>query len=290
MKAFTDKVAVITGAANGIGLGIAQRCAQEGMKIVLSDIEEQALTKTEQDMKAAGADVLAVLTDVSNAKDVEALAEKTLKAFGTINLLFNNAGVADLGIGGGIWEFSLTDWEWILGVNLWGVIHGVRTFVPIMLAQESECHIVNTASMAGLLSYPAGGIYKVTKYGTITLSETLLLDLAKKNAKPKVSVLVPGIINTQIMASDRNRPNALQNETANASLRPEDEKRTMAWGQAIKEGMSPQQAADIVFQAIRNEKFYIFTHPEMKPLIQLRMEDILQERNPTNAFAGTDLT
>jgi NAD(P)-dependent dehydrogenase (short-subunit alcohol dehydrogenase family) len=289
MKAFKDKVAVITGAANGIGLGIAQRCAQEGMKIVLSDIEEQALTKTEEEMKAAGADVLAVLTDVSNAKDVEALAEKTLKAFGAVNLLFNNAGVADLGIGGGIWEYSLTDWEWIMGVNLWGVIHGVRTFVPIMLEQESECHIVNTASMAGLLSYPAGGIYKVTKHGIVTLSETLLLDLAKKNAKPKVSVLVPGIINTQIMASDRNRPNALQNETANVSLSPEDEKRTMAWVQAIKEGMSPQQVADIVFQAIRDEKFYIFTHPEMKPLVQLRMEDILQERNPTDAFAGTDL-
>jgi NAD(P)-dependent dehydrogenase (short-subunit alcohol dehydrogenase family) len=290
MKAFKDKVVVITGAANGIGLGIAQRCAQEGMKIVLSDIEEQALTKTEEEMKAAGADVLAVLTDVSNAKDVEALAEKTLKAFGAVNLLFNNAGVADLGIGGGIWEYSLTDWEWIMGVNLWGVIHGVRTFVPIMLEQESECHIVNTASMAGLLSYPAGGIYKVTKYGAVTLSETLLLDLAKKNTKLKVSVLVPGITNTQIMASDRNRPNALQNETAIVSLSPEDEKRTMAWSQAIKEGMSPQQVANIVFQAIRDEKFYIFTHPEMKPLIQLRMEDILQERNPTNAFAGTDLT
>jgi NADP-dependent 3-hydroxy acid dehydrogenase YdfG len=206
-----------------------------------------------------------------------------------VNLLFNNAGVADLGMGGGIWECSLTDWEWIMGVNLWGVIHGIRTFVPIMLEQETECHIVNTASMAGLLSYPAGGIYKVTKHGIVTLSETLLLDLAKKNAKPKVSVLVPGIINTQIMASDRNRPDALQNKTANVSLSSEDEKRTTAWVHAIKEGMSPQQAADIVFQAIRDEKFYIFTHPEMKPLVQLRMEDILQERNPTDAFAGTDL-
>src|ERR1700733_1304081 len=145
MKEFRDKVAVITGAASGLGRAMAERCVQEGMKVVLADVEVEALTKTEASMKASGATVLAIRTDVSEASDVEALAQKTLEVFGAVHLLCNNAGV---GTGSAIWKSTIADWEWIIGVNLWGVIHGVRVFVPIMLEQDTECHIVNTASMA----------------------------------------------------------------------------------------------------------------------------------------------
>ena len=161
MKNFKDKVAVVTGAASGIGKAIAQRCVQEGMKVVLADIEEKPLAQTGDDLKKAGATVLSVLTDVSKINDVEQLARKTLGDFGEVHLLFNNAGVT---AGTSIWESTLADWEWVIGVNLWGVIHGIRTFVPIMLKQDNECHIVNTSSVAGLISSPGDGIYKVTKH------------------------------------------------------------------------------------------------------------------------------
>ena len=196
MQAFNDKVAVITGAASGIGRAIAERCVQEGMKVVLADVEVEALTQTEADMKTAGATVLAVLTDVAQAADVEALAHKTLDAFGAVHLLCNNAGV---GAGTSIWESPIADWEWVMGVNLWGVIHGVRVFVPIMLAQDTACHIVNTASMAGLVSGSGLGVYRVTKHGVVTLSETLYHELVQRGAKVKVSVLCPGYVNTRIM-------------------------------------------------------------------------------------------
>jgi NADP-dependent 3-hydroxy acid dehydrogenase YdfG len=254
------------------------------MKVILADIEEKALTNTEEEMKEAGANALAVLTDVSKAKDVEILAQKTLDAFESVHLLFNNAGVSG---GTSIWESTLADWEWVIGVNLWGVIHGVRTFVPIMLEQDSEGHVINTASLAGLASYHGSGIYKVTKHGVVTLSETLHHELTQQEAKVKVSVLCPGFVSTQIMDSERNRPVALTNEAVEEPLSPEDEMRYQAWYQAIQEGMPSQQVADCVFQAIRDERFYILTHPEHKPMIQVRMEDILQERNPTDTLAGT---
>jgi len=285
MKEFKDKVAVITGAASGIGLAIARHCAQQGMKIVLADIEEKALIQAEEEIKEAGADVLAVLTDVSKARDVQVLAQKTLAAFESVHLLCNNAGVSG---GASIWESTLADWEWVMGVNLWGVIHGVRTFVPIMLEQHTQGHIVNTASLAGLVSYP-GGIYLITKHAVVALSEALYHNLARQEANIKVSVLCPGLVNTQIMTSERNRPAALQNEPVQEPPSPEDEMRYQAWEQAIQGGMPPQQVADCVFQAIRDEKFYILTHPEHKPMTQLRMEDILQERDPANALAGTGL-
>lgn len=286
MKEFKDKVAVITGAASGIGRAIAERCVQEDMKVVLADIEEKALTKAEEEMKEMGASVLAVLTDVSEAGDVELLAQRTLDVFGSVHLLFNNAGVSAVT---SIWESTLADWEWVMGVNLWGVIHGVRTFVPIMLKQDTEGHIVNTASMAGLMSYPGDGIYKVTKHGIVTLSETLYHELAQQEAKIKVSVLCPAFVRTQFSDAERNRPVALQNPPKEEPPSPEDVMRYQAWYRAVQEGMPPQQVADCVFQAIRDEKFYILTHPETKQVIQLRMEDILHERNPTDALAGRGL-
>jgi NAD(P)-dependent dehydrogenase (short-subunit alcohol dehydrogenase family) len=277
MKEFKDKVAVVTGAASGIGRGIAERCAQEGMRVVLADIEEAALAQTEQALKAGGAAVLAVRTDVSKAGDVEALAHKTLDAFGAVHLLVNNAGI---GAGSTIWESTLADWEWVMGVNLWGVIYGLRTFVPIMLAQDTEGHIVNTASVAGLLPYHPSATYQVTKHAVVALSEQLYYSLAYQNAKIKVSVLCPGWVKTRILESERNRPVELQNEPAGTPITPEVEALIQAMAEAMQTGLSPQQVADMVFDAIRKDKFYILTHPDTKPLIQQRMEAILQERNP----------
>src|SRR5476649_1821633 len=206
MKDLKDKVAVITGGASGLGRAMAERFAREGMSIVLADVEPNALAKAEADMKAAGARVIGVLTDVSKAADVEALAQKTLSAFGAVHLLANNAGVAE---GGNVWDNTVADWEWVLGVNLWGVIHGVRVFTPIMLKQESEGHIINTASVVGRIS-PAGmGIYCVSKHAVVTLSECLHHDLAQKTDKLKCSVLCPAYVPTGIADSARNRPAAL---------------------------------------------------------------------------------
>jgi NAD(P)-dependent dehydrogenase (short-subunit alcohol dehydrogenase family) len=275
MKEFKDKVAVITGAASGIGRALADRCVQEGMKVVLADVEVETLTKTEESMKATGATVLAVRTDVSQGGDVEALAEKTLEAFGAVHLLCNNAGVA---IEAAIWASTVAEWDWVMGVNLWGVIHGVRVFVPIMLAEDTECHIVNTASMAGLISGSGLGVYKVTKHGVVALSETLYHDLAERGAKVKVSVLCPGIVNTRIMESERNRPEHLP---TTEPLGPTSGARWEALRQLVPAGISPAQVADAIFEALRKDQFYILTHPEGKESIRTRMEDILQERNPS---------
>jgi NAD(P)-dependent dehydrogenase (short-subunit alcohol dehydrogenase family) len=274
MKDFKDKVAVITGAASGIGRAIADRCLQEGMKVVLADVELEALMKTEASMKASGATVLAVPTDVSRARDVEALAQKTIEVFGAVHLLCNNAGV---GTEAPIWESTMADWEWVMGVNLWGVIHGVRIFVPLMLAQDTECHIVNTASMAGLISGPGLGVYKVTKHGVVTLSETLHHELAERQAKIKVSVLCPGIVSTRIMESARNRPPQL----ASVPFGPSSGPRWEALRRLIPTGMPPEQVADAVFKAVREGQFYILTHPESNEAVRSRMEDILEQRNPT---------
>lgn len=277
MKEFKDKVAVITGAASGIGRAIADRCAQEGMKVVLADIEAKALAQTQKEMRAGGATVLAVLSDVSKAADVEVLAQKTLDAFGAIHLLCNNAGV---GTGTSILESTTKDWEWVIGVNLWGVIHAVRVFIPIMLEQDSECHLINTASMAGLIYGSGLGIYEVTKHSVVSLSEALHFELANRGAKVKVSVLCPGYVNTQIMDSERNRPEELRNDPGDVKLNPEHEAAEETLRQTILDGISPDQVADQVFEAIRQDQFYILTHPKMKRLVQKRMENILQERNP----------
>jgi NAD(P)-dependent dehydrogenase (short-subunit alcohol dehydrogenase family) len=275
MKEFKGKVAVVTGAASGIGRALADRSVQEGMKAVLADVEVETLAKTEASLKASGATVLAVQTDVSQARDVAALAQKTLEVFGAVHLLCNNAGV---GTEAAIWESTLDVWEWVVGVNLWGVIHGVRAFVPLMLAQDTECHIVNTASMAGLISGPGLGAYKVTKHAVVSLSETLYHELAERGARVRVSVLCPGIVNTRIMESARNRPGHL---APTAPLGPASAARWEALGRLVPAGIPPAQVADAVFAALRKDQFYILTHPEGKESIRTRMEDILQERRPT---------
>jgi NAD(P)-dependent dehydrogenase (short-subunit alcohol dehydrogenase family) len=277
MKDFHGKVAVITGGASGLGRAMADRFAREGMAIVLADVEPNALARAEAEMKAAGAKVIGVRTDVSKAAEVEALAQKTLAAFGAVHLLANNAGVAE---GGSVWDNTVADWEWVLGVNVWGVIHGVRVFTPIMLKQESEGHIINTASVAGLISPPGMGIYCVSKHAVVTLSECLHHDLAQKAAKLKCSVLCPAYVPTGIADSGRNRPAELsetrQKTAADVALDASLKK-------AVQSGkLSAADVAQKVYEAVRDERFYILTHPKIKPSIQWRMEDILQDRNPTN--------
>src|SRR3954453_6260602 len=211
MDSFQGKVAVVTGGASGIGRALAETFAGEGMQIVLADVQPEPLARVERALRDRGARVLAVQTDVSQAADVEALAAKTLEAFGAVHVVCNNAGVA---VGKTTWEHTVADWEWVLGVNLWGVIHGIRTFVPIMLEQGTEGHIVNTASVAGLLASGFKPSYDVSKFGVVALSESLYRELEAIQAKVKVSVLCPGLVKTNIMASGRNRPGRLENGAA----------------------------------------------------------------------------
>jgi len=276
MKEFTGKVAVVTGAASGIGRALAERFAAADMKVVLADIEDSALTKTAREMQEQGATVLGVLTDASKAEAMETLAQKTLQVYGAVHILCNNAGVAgDFVVS---WEQTLENWEWVLGVNLWGVIHGIRTFVPIMLEQHTEGHVVNTASMAGLISLPFHSVYHVTKHAVVTLSESLHYELALRRAQVKVSVLCPGFVNTHIMESERNRP---------VPLRPQGQPQEIeqTWVDAYREfvamGLPPAEVADRVFNAIRDEQFYVFPHPEALALVRARLETILEQRNPT---------
>jgi NAD(P)-dependent dehydrogenase (short-subunit alcohol dehydrogenase family) len=206
------------------------------------------------------------------------LAQNTLDAFGGVHLLFNNAGV---GAGSTIWDSTLEDWQWVMGVNLWGVIYGIRVFVPIMLAQDTECHIVNTASIAGLLPNHPSAAYLVTKRAVVALSEHLYYSLADANAKIKASVLCPSWVNTRILDSGRNRPPELQNEESNEPLTPEMQAAIEWMHQAVEKGMPPNEAADLIFDAIKAEQFYILTDDEFNYLVEQHMENILHQRNPT---------
>jgi NAD(P)-dependent dehydrogenase (short-subunit alcohol dehydrogenase family) len=273
MNEFPGKVAVVTGAASGIGRAIAAQAAREGMRLVLADIEAAPLERTAAELRATGADVLAVPTDVSRAEEVAALAEQTVAAYGAVHLLFNNAGVAT---GGPIWERPLAEWEWVMGVNLWGVVHGIRAFVPLMLAQEDAGYIVNTASIAGLVTAPALGIYTVTKHAVVALSEVLAAELAQRNAPIAVSVLCPSWVQTRILEAGRNRPAAIHNAAPGG-----DPAGNAAIRQLVESGMSPEQVAHEVFAAIRDERFYILTHPETKAWIRRRMEAILTTPDAT---------
>jgi NAD(P)-dependent dehydrogenase (short-subunit alcohol dehydrogenase family) len=281
MKEFKDKVAVITGAASGIGYGLAERAAKEGMKVVLADVEESALVKAEKDIRALGADTLAVKTDVSKADDVKALADKTMEAFGAVQLLCNNAGVS---AGSTAWASTLSDWKWVLGVNLWGVIHGIHYFLPIMIKQDCECHIVSTSSMAGLITHTGNGPYAVSKHGVVALSETLYHELRQGRYNIGVSVVCPGWIKTNIMEAERNRPGELQNKPGEGIdiTDPEIQDVFRSAAQSVENGMSPQQLAEIVFGAIRDNIFYIFPNgEEFLPMIQTRSNNILLQRNPS---------
>ena len=271
MDKFLDRVAVITGAASGIGRGIAERCAQEGMKVILAGINIENLTPVENELRANGTEVLSVQADVSKLGDIETLAQKTLDAFGGVHLLVNNAGV---GAGGPVWECSWADWEWVMSVNLWGVIYAAKIFVPIMLAQDTECHIVNTSSIAGVLPYHPSAPYQVTKHAVVALSENLHFSLMARNARVGVSVLCPGWVKSRILDSERNRPPNLRNEPVETS--PEQQVILEEFREKVKTGLTPQQVADDVFRAVREKTLYVFTDTEYESMAQGRMENILE--------------
>jgi NAD(P)-dependent dehydrogenase (short-subunit alcohol dehydrogenase family) len=272
MKEFKDKVALVTGAASGIGFALADRFASVGMKVVLADVEEPALAAAEKALKAKGAPVLGVKTDVSDPKSVEALADAAYAHFGAVHVLCNNAGV---GAGGLSWEHPLEDWHWVFGVNFFGVVHGVKTFVPRMIAQKSEGHVVNTASVAGLISSPYMAVYQATKHAVVTLTESLRMELDLTGAGIGASVLCPGFVATKISESDRNRPGQKEApETVQAGMI-----REMA-RQQVAAGIKPSEVAEFVLEGIRDDRFYILTHPRFAKLIRLRMENILEGRTP----------
>lgn len=287
MKNFKDRVAVITGGAGGFGREFANIGAQLGMKLVLADVEQKALDTAAEELRAGGAQVLAMRVDVSKAEAVDALAAATLKQFGVPSLVFNNAGV---GAGGLIWEHTVRDWEWLLGVNLWGVVHGVRAFTPMMLkaAQSDpnyEGHVVNTASMAGLLTAPNMGVYNVTKHAVVALTETMYQDLKLVTDQVSCSVLCPYFVPTGIHRSERNRPADL----SDAGAKPTQ-------SQMIAQAMSDKavtsgkvtaaQVAQKVFEAIAASEFYIYSHPQALGNVQSRMEAIINQKNPPDPFAA----
>ncbi len=282
---FKNKTAVLTGAGSGFGLECARIGARLGMNLVLVDVQQDALDRASQELQATGAQVLAHRADVSRADHVEALGQAVVQRFGVPHLVFNNAGVSANGL---IWEASVQDWQWVLGVNLMGVVHGVRVFTPLMLEAAKRDpayrgHIVNTASMAGLLSPPNMGVYNVSKHAVVALTETLYQDLSLVTEQVSASVLCPFFVPTGIHQSERNRPAELSDATTKLT-------RSQLIGQAMGDkavGSGKVSAAEVaqkVFDAVAANVFYIYSHPKAIKSVQTRLEDILQARNPTDPF------
>jgi len=285
MKQLSGRTAVITGAGSGFGLETARIAAREGMHLVLADVQQDALERAVEEIRGLGAQVLGVRLDVAKAAEVEALGAAVKDRFGAPHLVFNNAGV---GAGGLIWEQTLQDWEWVVGVNLMGVAHGVRVFTPMMLEAakadpDYEGHIVNTASMAGLLNPPNMGVYNVTKHAVVSLSETLYQDLRLVTDQIGASVLCPYFVPTGIHRSERNRPGEMRNDAK--PTRSQLIAQAMS-DKAVGSGkMTAEQVAQMVMAAVREGRFYIYSHPKALGTVQTRLEDIMLARNPTDPFA-----
>ncbi len=281
---FKGKTAVLTGAGSGFGLECARIGARLGMKLVLIDVQQDALDAASGELREAGAEVLAFKLDVANAVQMETMAAAVKQQFGAPHLVFNNAGV---GSGGLIWENTVKDWEWVLGVNVMGVVHGVRLFTPMMLDAAAadpswQGHIVNTASMAGLLNPPNMGVYNVSKHAVVSLSETLYQDLALVTDQIGASVLCPYFVPTGIGHSHRNRPA----ELAGAKPTRSQMIQQAMTGKAVESGkVSAADVAQLVFESVSENRFYIYSHPKALGAVQTRLEDVVQARNPTDPFA-----
>lgn len=282
MRALDGRVAVITGAGSGIGLATAHRLAAEGMRLVLADIEQAALDAAAAAIAAKGVEVRAVRTDVMVEDQVNRLADAAFDAFGAVHVLFNNAGVAATAatLRSRAWEGSLADWDWTMGVNFMGVLYGVRAFVPRMLEHGDEGHIVNTASMAGLLT--AANPYNVSKHAVVCLTEGIYVDLREMGAKLSASVVCPGLINTRILEAERNRDETFGATTDVASLRPDLQRFTAWFEAALRGGYPPEVVADHVLDGIVEDRFYIFpAQEEILARVADRMHGIVEQRNPT---------
>jgi NAD(P)-dependent dehydrogenase (short-subunit alcohol dehydrogenase family) len=280
MRELKGKVAVVTGAASGIGRALADRFAREGMRIVMADVEERPLAEARAALASAGAEAIAVPTDVSQAAQVDALARRAIDEYGAVHVLCNNAGVA---FGGLAWQVSREDWEWVLGVNLWGVVHGIRAFVPRMI-EQGEGHVVNTASIAGLISAPGCAPYCATKHAVVGISEVLHYDLAMAaGGSVKVSVLCPSWVKTNIADAVRNRPAAAPGASAARKGRGPSQHDRMFDGllrAAIAGGIEAHEVADQVADAIVNERFWVLTHPKTKRAVERRARGVVEGETP----------
>ncbi|NNL66312.1 MAG: SDR family NAD(P)-dependent oxidoreductase [Myxococcales bacterium] len=274
MEELQGRVAVVTGGASGIGRGMAEAFLAEGMHVVLGDIEAAPLAETTQALSRDGARVIGVECDVSKPESVEALRDAALSEFGKVHVVCNNAGVG--GGGGAMWEASLDDWDWGLGVNLMGVIYGIRSFVPVMIEQGEGGHVVNTSSMAGLM--PGMGIYGVTKHAVVALSESLWTELNTRGQDVGVSVLCPGWVRTRIVESERNRPEAPRPDPGPEAPQIEMMRKMIA--SFVEGGLDPLEVGRRVAQSIREKRFYVLTHPHWRNMIQNRLENILEGRDP----------
>jgi NAD(P)-dependent dehydrogenase (short-subunit alcohol dehydrogenase family) len=277
VKELEGRVAVITGGASGIGLGLAHRFAAEGMKLVIGDVETAALDDAVATLRGKGAEVLGVVTDVADPDQVQALADAAVSRFGGVHVCCNNAGV---GTGGLSWEIPRATWEWVLGVNLWGVIHGIRTFVPL-LVQQPEAHVVNTASIAGLVAAPFMGPYNASKHAVVAISETLHHELAMHAPHVKVSVVCPGWVRTKIADSERNRPPHLRVDDTAATLEAAGAEMLRGF---LEQGMSPDLVAGKVVTALREDRFWVLTHDDESDFwvgsVQRRLHSLERRANP----------
>ena len=278
MKIFSGRVAVVTGAASGIGLALAERFAREGMNLVLADINGEQLNQVAHSLRVRGRTVLAVRTDVANARSVAALAKKTFKVFGAVHILCNNAGVNPQGGRyAAPWQVSLDDWKWAIDVNLWGVIHGIRSFVPSMIAGGDEGHIVNTASISGMLSGASGSIYGMTKHAIVRVSEGVYASLQDAGAKIGTTVLCPGAVRTAIRNSEQSSKGDLEPPVDTVAARLRDKELS---DEMMRRAISPDEVADQTIEAITENRFYVLTTSAYDDAIRSRMEAILERRNP----------